>query len=244
MKNPPIIIKQKTVAEQLVREIRRLIANGSYKSNDQLPTELELAKQFNVSRGSVREAIKTLNYLGIVESHTSRGTRITNKTRIIEEAAAWSVLLGYEDMRDVFTLGTALDTQVSIIAVESLKHNPLAYVDFSENILSVLHALLDSSVHPNADAFKKNFSEFFRTFYSITNNNMFVTLNECIDSLITEKVCNAYFEKGVMLEVAEFFASAWQAVQHHSKMQCISLFQDYGAFAYDIYTQYEEQINE
>jgi len=39
-----MVIKQKTVVEQLMKELRHMIAQGDYKTNDKLPTELELAK--------------------------------------------------------------------------------------------------------------------------------------------------------------------------------------------------------
>lgn len=238
-----LVIRQKTVAEQLVKEIRSMIANGTYKTNDQIPTEQELAKLFNVSRTSVREAIKTLNYLGILESHTSRGTRITNKNRIVEEATAWSVILGYDDMRDVFALGTAIDTQVVIIAIETLKHDHAAYTDFSDRILEILQALTKAAVEQNLADFRSQFSEFFRTFYSISENTVFLSLNECIDSLTVEKVCTAYHATGTMLEVADFFASAWDAIQNYNMLEGIDIFQKYGAFAYDIVTRYEEYVS-
>ena len=243
MENSPLVIRQKTVAEQLVKEIRSLIANGTYRSNDQIPTEQELAKRFNVSRSSVREAIKTLNYLGILESHTSRGTRITNKNRIVEEATAWSVILGYDDMRDVFALGTALDTQVVIIAIETLQHDHTSYIDFSERILHILQSLTSAAVRQDLPAFRNEFSEFFRLFYSISQNTVFISLNECIDRLIVDKVCQAYLATGTMLEAAEFFASAWDAIQNYSMQEAINIFQNYGAFAYDAVTKHEEYLS-
>lgn len=242
--NSSVVIRQKTVAEQLVKEIRGMIASGIYKTNDQIPTEQELAKLFNVSRTSVREAIKTLNYLGILESHTSRGTRITNKNRIVEEATAWSVILGYDDMREVFALGTALDTQMVIIAIEALKHDHAAHADLSEHILETLQDLARAAVDQDLPSFRKAFSEFFRSFYSISKNTVFLSLNECIDSLTVDKVCTAYHATATMLDVADFFASAWDAIQNYNRMEGIEIFQQYGAFAYDVLTQYEEYISE
>ena len=161
--------RQISVSEQLLNEIRDKIAAGAFKINEQLPTEVELAKQFNVSRASVREAIKTLNYLGIVESCTSRGTRITNKSRFFEKTASWSVVLGCEDFRDAFVLGTALDSQVTIIAAEKLNHDKAKYADVSDEIVRILSDMAIAAIQKDKETFRAGFSNFFRTFYAGTD---------------------------------------------------------------------------
>lgn len=235
--------KPLTVSEQLLNEIRNQIAIGTFKTNSQLPTELELAKQFNVSRASVREAIKTLSYLGIVESCTSRGTRITNKNHLFEKAASWSVVLGCEDFRDAFVLGTALDTQVSIIAAEKLNHDKNLYRSFTEEIVRILSEMALVAIQKDRDAFRARFSDFFRTFYGFSGNTIFISLDECIESLIADRVCDAFFATDTMLEAVKYYNSAWNAILNYDWITAIDIFQNYGAFAYDTVTKYEEQLD-
>jgi len=66
--------------EQIVRQIEDSILEGDLKEGDQLPAERELAQQFGVSRTAVREAVKTLREMGLVEAYPGRGTFITNST--------------------------------------------------------------------------------------------------------------------------------------------------------------------
>ena len=47
-----------------------------FKPGDKLPTEMELAQQLGVGRNSVREAIKMLSYLGVVEIRRGIGTYV------------------------------------------------------------------------------------------------------------------------------------------------------------------------
>lgn len=230
---------QLPVSEQVLNELRDQIAIGAFKTDNQLPTEHELAKQFNVSRASVREAIKTLNYLGIVESCTSRGTRITNKSKLIEKVASWTVVLGCEDIRDAFVLGTALDTQVTIIAAERLNHDKDECAEFCEEIVQILSRMAISSIQKDRAEFQANFSGFFRNLYKFSQNNLFISLNECIDSLIVDRVCAAYHATGTMLEAVQYFNSAWNAISSYNVNAGIKAFQNYGAFAYDILTRHE-----
>jgi GntR family transcriptional repressor for pyruvate dehydrogenase complex len=62
--------------EQVAEQIQRLVADGVLKSGDRLPPERELAKQFGVGRSSLRDAIRTLEVMGLVESRHGAGTVI------------------------------------------------------------------------------------------------------------------------------------------------------------------------
>jgi GntR family transcriptional repressor for pyruvate dehydrogenase complex len=61
---------------QVAEQIQQLIAQGVLKPGDRLPAERDLASQLGVSRGSVRDAIRTLEVTGLLESHHGRGTVI------------------------------------------------------------------------------------------------------------------------------------------------------------------------
>lgn len=67
-------IKSTRIYEAIVRQIRGMIAEGRLKSGDRLPPERELAEKFVVSRTSVREALRALESLGLVEIRAGEGT--------------------------------------------------------------------------------------------------------------------------------------------------------------------------
>src|ERR687891_75036 len=67
-------IKSTRIYEEIVRQIRQMISEGRLKSGDQLPPERDLAEKFVVSRTSVREALRALESLGLVEIRPGEGT--------------------------------------------------------------------------------------------------------------------------------------------------------------------------
>jgi GntR family transcriptional regulator, transcriptional repressor for pyruvate dehydrogenase complex len=67
-------IKSTRIYEEIVRQIKAMIAEGRLKSGDQLPPERDLAEKFLVSRTSVREALRALESLGLVEIRPGEGT--------------------------------------------------------------------------------------------------------------------------------------------------------------------------
>jgi len=66
-------IKQEKISSKIVNQIKNLILEGDLKPGDPLPPERELMKLFNVSRPSIREALKSLMGMGFLE--TARGNR-------------------------------------------------------------------------------------------------------------------------------------------------------------------------
>jgi GntR family transcriptional repressor for pyruvate dehydrogenase complex len=61
---------------QIVEHIRKWIRSGKFKEGDRLPSERELAQMFDVSRVPIREALKILEFLGIVHHVRGKGVLI------------------------------------------------------------------------------------------------------------------------------------------------------------------------
>jgi DNA-binding FadR family transcriptional regulator len=67
-------LKRKQLIYQVVQEeIKSYIVQNSLKPDDPLPPETEVAEQLGVSRNSVREAVKSLESLGIIEARPGAG---------------------------------------------------------------------------------------------------------------------------------------------------------------------------
>ena len=69
-------VGKQRVAEEIVAQLRELILNGSYVPGDKLPPERKLAQELGVNRASLREAIKSLEQMGLVKTRQGDGTRV------------------------------------------------------------------------------------------------------------------------------------------------------------------------
>ena len=67
-------IKSTRIYEEIVRQVKAMITDGKLKGGDRLPPERDLAEKFVVSRTSVREALRALESLGLVEIRPGEGT--------------------------------------------------------------------------------------------------------------------------------------------------------------------------
>lgn len=61
---------------EIVKELRSMIQEDGLKPGDKLPSERELTERLNVGRSSVREALRALELLGLIETRRGEGTFI------------------------------------------------------------------------------------------------------------------------------------------------------------------------
>jgi DNA-binding FadR family transcriptional regulator len=69
-------VSSQTLSDQVSREIVKSILGGQFATGSLLPSEKELARQFNVSRPVVREAVQAVAMLGLLQRRQGRVTRI------------------------------------------------------------------------------------------------------------------------------------------------------------------------
>ena len=67
-------IKSDSVVQQIIDSLTEAMKNKELRPGDRIPTEMELAESMGVGRNSVREAIKILVYLGVLEIRRADGT--------------------------------------------------------------------------------------------------------------------------------------------------------------------------
>src|SRR5919109_3974429 len=63
--------------DQAIAKIKELISSGEFTAGARLPTERELTRRFGVSRSSLREAVRALTLVGVLEPRVGDGTYVT-----------------------------------------------------------------------------------------------------------------------------------------------------------------------
>lgn len=69
-------IKNTKVYEQVIDQIKDMIQKGTLKRGDKLPSERDLVEQLQVSRASIREALRALEVVGLIECRQGEGNYI------------------------------------------------------------------------------------------------------------------------------------------------------------------------
>lgn len=98
--------------------LRAMIAGGELAPGQQLPTEPELCARLGVSRGSLREAVRTLNALGMLESRQGAGTYVSGLRpgQMLAGFAATVDVLPLDGILELFAVRRPLESQAAALA--------------------------------------------------------------------------------------------------------------------------------
>ncbi len=70
--------QRQSIAERVAKRILAMIKSGNLKSGDRLPTEQQMGIAFGISRPPLREALKALTLMGVLESRQGRRYTVTD----------------------------------------------------------------------------------------------------------------------------------------------------------------------
>jgi GntR family transcriptional regulator, transcriptional repressor for pyruvate dehydrogenase complex len=110
-------IKSTRIYQEIVRQVKAMIAEGRLKSGDQLPPERDLAEKFVVSRTSVREALRALESLGLVEIRPGEGTFVREvSVESLIEPLALVMLSQREALGELFEARRLIEPALAALA--------------------------------------------------------------------------------------------------------------------------------
>ena len=133
-------IKRESVVQSVINCLTDAMRAGELKPGDKIPTEPELAESLGVARSSVREAIKILTYMGVLESKRAEGTFICdgyNESMI--DPMVYGIILHQDSFENLMDLREM--TEVGMIHLAILHHNEKD-LDELEDLLSEMKAAM------------------------------------------------------------------------------------------------------
>jgi GntR family transcriptional repressor for pyruvate dehydrogenase complex len=123
------VLKPRSVPEAVIHEMQRLYRLGQIKPGDRLPPEAELADQLGVGRSSVREAIRALQVMGLVEVRHGVGSFLTVEPgRLLLEPVKWAADSRERLFSDLIDARLCVEVTLARLATERLSQESLARI--------------------------------------------------------------------------------------------------------------------
>lgn len=105
--------------EEVANHIQDRIRSEQWRAGERLPAEAELAKEFDVSRSTVREAVRSLQMSGLLRSRTGAGTFVAESAPMILLTRELAEIMGDPDhLRDLVEARLLLEPQLAALAAE------------------------------------------------------------------------------------------------------------------------------
>ena len=172
-------VRRTSLAEEIIAQIKSLIDSGHLIHGARLPGERELAQMFGVSRPSVREALRALSLLGIVENRPGSGTYLS------DSANRWpsdpfSILFSIKKsvLFDIFEARMSLDGTAASLAARRRNQEDLAMMKQS---LDNMERSLD-----NPEAYSQHETAFHIAVIEASKNHVIALLTQKLYRLLQE----------------------------------------------------------
>ena len=164
-------VKAKRLFEEIAEQIQSLISGGELQPGDQLLSERELADKLQVSRVSVREAIRSLEMLGFIEIRHGEGTfvRDTNADDVIRPLALF-LAMERGSLLDMFEVRRIFETATSALAAERATDEEV------EQIGMLLDKMKDRIKHGDSEKGEEYDAAYHYAVAEATHNNLLIKL--------------------------------------------------------------------
>lgn len=164
-------VKAKRLFEEIAEQIQQLIAAGELLPGDKLLSERELADKLQVSRVSVREAIRSLEMLGFIEIRHGEGTfvRDTNADDVIRPLAMF-LAMERGSLLDMFEVRRIFEAATSGLAAERATDEEV------EQIGMLLEKMKDQIRHGDPEKGEEYDAAYHYAVAEATHNNLLIKL--------------------------------------------------------------------
>ncbi len=120
-------IEKQALGKQVVGRILELIRTGSLRAGDRLPPERELIEIFGISRPSLREALRALSTLGVIESRHGGGAFVGNlDARTLLAPLDFYLSLTKANFRDAFDSRRVIEIEIVRRAADKANRSDIA----------------------------------------------------------------------------------------------------------------------
>ncbi|OEV04117.1 FadR/GntR family transcriptional regulator [Streptomyces oceani] len=161
------------VTDEAIEKIKEMIVTGQLRPGDRLPREADLSVQLGLSRNSLREAVRALSLLNVLDVRQGDGTYVSplDSSRLLEALTFLVDLHRDDSVLESFQVRAILEPAAAALATHR--------IDLAER--ASLRTLLDSlGSAPTVDEVVANDIEFHHRIAAAAGNTMLCSL---IDSL-------------------------------------------------------------
>jgi len=157
-------VKLRSPAEIIIQQLRDLLSAGVLKPGDRLPSERELAERFRVGRGYVREALRRLEFYGILQTVPNRGTIVASLgVKALEGLMANLLALDRHDLQSLLETRAMLEVHSVWLAAQRATDDEIA-------ALGELHEKFRGQVEAGAVGLEEDIAFHFKIAESSKNS--------------------------------------------------------------------------
>ncbi len=171
-------VNSESIVQQIINSLTEAMINRQLRPGDKIPTETELAEELGVGRNSVREAIKILVYLGVLEIRRAEGTFVCEgfSESMIDPMIYGIILDKADSYENLMELREMMEVGVMQLAMKKISDDDLKRL---ESRLARMKAIVEE-VPPSAEKFFLEDNEFHDIITDMGQNPLVDKINQVV----------------------------------------------------------------
>lgn len=164
-----------SLVEQVASQMEHLIETGHWSIGERIPPEMELMEKFDVSRNTLREAIRALVHAGLLETKQGSGTVVRSASAL---GAALQRHVKKSNLIETLEVRLALERQAAQMAAERRTEADV------EQLEACIHSCQDAAEKGDQEAFITSDIAFHKTIVQASNNQLLIDLYEHMTDIL------------------------------------------------------------
>ena len=166
-----------SVVQHVIDCLTQAMLDGELKPGDRIPTEIELTEQLGVARNSVREAIKILVYIGVLEIRRAEGTYVCDGfSDSLIDPMIYGIILNQQNTQNLNELRALMETGILRLAVQKCTDEEIHGLE--ERLLDLKKVIFEDNADP-AKVFEYD-NAFHDAITAMSDNEMVSKLNSMV----------------------------------------------------------------
>jgi GntR family transcriptional repressor for pyruvate dehydrogenase complex len=112
-------IQRTTLTEAAFEQLISQVVNGHWKPGDRIPAERDLCQQLGIARTSLREALKAMELVGMLNSRVGDGTFVCPRSEFLSRPLLWAFTgMDHEELHDIMESRLVIEESLAGLAAE------------------------------------------------------------------------------------------------------------------------------
>ena len=133
MPRPPHMVRvlpRTTLTEAAFEQLIEHVVRGRWKAGDRLPPERELCQQFGIARTSLREALKAMELVGMIESRVGDGTFVCPRSEFLSRPLLWAFTgTDHEELLEIMEARSVIEENLAAFAAKRASAEDVARIE-------------------------------------------------------------------------------------------------------------------
>jgi GntR family transcriptional regulator, transcriptional repressor for pyruvate dehydrogenase complex len=183
-------VTRTTLTADICRQMVSHLIRGVWDEGEKIPAERDLCQQLGVGRASLREALKALEIMGMIETRLGDGTYVCKRSDFFSRPLLWAIVSGSEaDARELIEARIFIEVELAGLAAERAEAEDLARL--SELLERMVKAKKNSQEFVKADV------DFHLEIARAASNSILMNALQLIRNLLQRWILSAVAVKGV-----------------------------------------------